>query len=165
MSSYTYTSAELEINVPYITYRLNLNLYTGITVAPNGDDLDVTVTETVDRAVLLSELTAPLPTLSLDKTSDTVTPDGNDTTVVTVTDSRGSAADGAVVKLDWNGILPANKNQITLDSNGQGTVTFGPCPIGQCTAAKPVVVAFMNKAAFDAGVGPQIRAEFHLKFE
>ena len=96
------------------------------------------------------------PSLTLDAYDTTVAAGG--TQVVTVSDSRGAAAAGKVVNARWPGVLKASANKITLDANGDGTVTFGPEAAGYCTSM-PI------KVVFGYDMEPVNRVTLTLQFE
>jgi len=135
--------------------------YTGPSVSGvDADTIMVTVAEnSVPKATLETILTTAAPTISLDKSTVTITPDGVDTDTITVTDSRGASASGKIVKLRWNGLLYTDANSLTLNASGQGTVTLGPCPSGQCTSSFGVLVHFIHE---DVNV---VQKECLVKFE
>ena len=108
--------------------------YTGVLVrsftdrmtTPATETIEVTVTESPSKSQLQTDIHANTgATLSLSSSAITVAVPP-DTQQVTITDSRGAAASGKIVKMRATaGLLPVNKREITLDGSGQGTVTFG----------------------------------------
>jgi hypothetical protein len=117
---------------------------------PDEDTFDIDIAEaSISFEDLKTALTTASPTMSLDVSSITIANDGVATGTVTVTDSRGASASGKVVNLDWNGILYSDANSLTLNGSGQGTVTLGPCPSGECTGKKGTVLTFSSDTEAD----------------
>lgn len=146
MSSHTYTDTDLDtFDAEVLGCRARAASYTNLSTHwDNGSptELIVTVTETVTKETLEAALNTTTPTLSVspsdvgvDNTYTCVlTADGVDTTAVTLIDSRGAAATGNVVELSFKGLIKVDTTSVTLDSSGEGVVTFGPFSSGWRTA-------------------------------
>lgn len=95
-----------------------------------------------------------VPSLGLDIGDLQVLGNGSDRGKITITDSRGSGADGVVIDV----VLPPqpialDKVQITLDSSGQGVVTFGPSPAGGYVSGKiPLGFQYNDPSVIGDGV-------------
>ena len=101
-----------------------------------GNDLDGTlhchVDETVDSATMKTAIEAnyPPPGALTHNAADplVLAGDGIATSVVTVSDPRGAAAIGKIVKLRIppGVFIPSDADSIVLDASGEATITFGP---------------------------------------
>jgi hypothetical protein len=130
-------------DIEEIRRRAIVHGYTGVTVGHRidveGDLFYFTFDQTDNKDTVKSSLVAAtIPTLSLDNDDLEVTGDGESDGVVTISDSRGAAAEGKLVHI----LLPpyliqlSPSTTLTLDASGEATITFGPSPSAGTVSGK-----------------------------
>ena len=131
-TTHNFTAAELDTNdVEELFYRLWAD-YTPSNI-PTWDEgtntYDLTVDEnSIVKATMLTNVNAATPaSLSLDSDDVSVIGDGVATGSIVVTDSRGAAANGKVVKIriEHGGLIKLTGLPLTLAGVGQATLTIG----------------------------------------
>jgi hypothetical protein len=136
MVTHVYTAAEMSphMDIYDIIRRAMAHGYTGVTgahkVDGDGDNYSLTIAEADDKTTVKTNLdAATVPTLSLTSYDVQVAGDGVASTTATLSDSRGAAASGKVVRLGVSNTDHLSPSpSATLDGSGEAVITFGPSP-------------------------------------